>query len=378
VRFKYACNKCHDHVAVAPAPAQVIDKGLPGPGLLAQIVASKYADHLPLHRLEGILGRHGIELSRSTMCAWMSRVAELLQPAVKLMADLVRRSTMIHTDATKMPYLDPQAPGRTLSGQMWVYYGDRDNPFNVFDFCGDHSARGIDAFLRDKNYRGYLNADALNVYDHLFVGGGMIEVGCWTHCRRHFYESKESDPARAHLVLARIRQLYEVEAEAKKIIGQRELVGSDADALRLELRRAKSLPVVTALCQWLEEETPKVLPKSPMGQAMAYALRHWQALTRYLEHGFLHIDNNVAELTLRHIAIGRKNWLFAGSSSGALTAAILFSITSTCHRHRVDIFAYLHDLLQRLAHEPEPSAEALRPWLPDRWRPPAKEPPDGS
>jgi hypothetical protein len=362
-------------VVVAPPPPQVIAKGLPGPGLLAQIVASKYADHLPLHRLERILGRHGIELSRSTMCHWMAAVADLFRPLVDVMADLVRQSRMIHTDATKMPYLDPQASGRSLSGQMWTYYGDRDHPFNVFDFCADHSARGIDAFLRDKHYRGYLNADALNVYDHLFRRGEIIEVGCWAHCRRNFYEAKESDPARAHLVLAHIRQLYQVEKEAKQIIHERELHGPETDALRRQLRQERSLAVVTELRQWLLEETPKLLPKSPMGQAAAYALRHWQALTRYLDDGLLAIDNNVAELTLRHIAIGRKNWLFAGSQRGAHTAAILFSVTSTCHRHHVDAFAYVHDLLGRLAHDPQPAPEVLRAWLPDRWRPPQ---PDGS
>jgi transposase len=375
VRFKYACLKCHDHVRTAPVPAAVIDKGLPGPGLLAQIVASKYADHLPLHRLERILGRHGIDLSRSTMCGWMAHVAALFRPVVDLMADLVRQSKMLHTDATKMPYLDPAlAPGRTLSGQMWVYVGDRDRPFDVFAFCRDHSAAGIDAFLRDKSYRGYLTVDAHNVYDHLFVSGAIIEVGCWAHCRRNFYDAKESDPARAHLVLARIRQLYEVEATAKQIMAARNLPGREADALRWQMRQETALDVVTDLCQCLCEEQPKVLPKSPMGQAIAYALRHWQALTRYLDDGFLDIDNNSAERTLRHIAIGRKNWLFAGSSTGAQTAALLFSVTSTCHRHGRDAFAYLHDLLPRLAHDPQPTPEVLREWLPDRWRPPPPPP----
>jgi len=355
---------------VAPAPVAVIDKGLPGPGLLAQIVASKYADHLPLHRLERILGRHGIQLSRSTMCQWMAHVASMFRPVVDLMADLVRRSKALHTDATKMPFLDPDVPGKTLSGQMWVYVGDRDHAFNVFDFCHDHSAAGIDAFLKDKNYRGYLNADAHNIYDHLFLSGDVIEVGCWTHSRRKFYDAKDSDPARAHLVLARIRQLYEVEARAKQIITERELPSAEADALRRQLRQEQALPVVTALRGWLLDEEAKVLPKSPMGLAMAYTLRHWQALTRYLDDGFLDIDNNVAELTLRHIAIGRKNWLFAGSLAGAGTAAILFSVTSTCHRHHIDAFTYVHDLLQRLAHDPAPTPQVLRAWLPDRWQPP--------
>lgn len=379
VRFKYACRKCHDHVTTAPVPVAVIDKGLPGPGLLAQITASKYADHLPLNRLERILGRHGIELSRSTMCAWMAHVAAMVRPVVDLMADEVRLSKMLHTDATKMPYRDPeQAPGRSLSGQMWIYYGDRDHPFNVFNFCRDHSAVGIDAFLQDKSYRGYLNADAHNLYDHLFTAGGIIEVGCWVHGRRHFFEAKESDPVRAHLVLGQIRRLYEVEAEANKIIADGKLHGGDADAVRLRLRQEKSLPLVTALCQWLQAEQPKVLPKSPIGQAVAYALRHWQALTRYVADGFLDIDNNPAERTLRHIAIGRKNWLFAGNAQGAETAAILFSVTSTCHRHGVDAFAYLCDLLDRLAHDPQPAPEVLRDWLPDRWKPPRPVAPAGA
>ncbi len=158
----------------------------------------------------------------------------------------------------------------------------------------------------------------------LLDGIDLGEVGCWAHSRRNFFEAKESDPARAPLVLARIRQRYQVEAEAKKIIAARAWGGSDADAVHHELRQSQALVIMTSLCQLLKEEQPKVLPKSPMGLAIAYALRHWQALTRYLDEGFLDIDNNVAELTLRHIAIGRKNWLFAGSRKGAETAVILF------------------------------------------------------
>jgi transposase len=370
VRFKYACPKCHDHVTVGHAPIAVINKGLPGPGLLAQIAASKYADHLPLNRLERILGRHGIELSRSTMCDWMAHVATLLRPITDLMATLVRQSKALHTDATKMPFLDPKVAGKTLSGQMWVYVGDRDHPFDVFDFCRDHSAAGIDAFLQAHHYRGHLNADAHNLYDHLFVNGDILEVGCWSHCRRHFFDAKENDPTRAHVVLARISRLYTVETEARERIADRKLVGADADALRLQLRQEQSLPELAALHQWLLDEHPKVLPKSLLGQAFAYARRHWQALTRYLSDGFLAIDNNLAERTLRHVAIGSKNWLFAGSATGAQTAATLFSVTSSCHRHHLDVFAYLHAILQRLAHFSNPPPEQLRDWLPDRWTPP--------
>jgi hypothetical protein len=350
----------------------VVNKGLPGPGLLAQIAACKYADHLPLHRLERILARHGVDLSRSTMCDWMAHVAGMLRPIVDLMATLVRQSKALHTDATKMPFLDPTLPGKTRSGQMWAYVGDRDHPFDIFDFCRDHTATGIDAFLKAHHYRGFLNADALNIYDHLFTSGDILETGCMAHCRRNFYDAKESDPARAHVVLGHIRQLYAVEAEARNLIAEQNLVGALADALRLKLRQEKSLSTLTTLHEWLKAEQPSVLPKSLMGKAIAYALRHWQALTRFVTDGFLDIDNNVAERTLRHIAIGRKNWLFAGSAKGAETAATLFSITSSCHRHGIDVFAYLHDILQRLAHDPNPAAAQLRDWLPDRWKPPPR------
>ena len=371
-RLKYACRKCHDHVTVAHVPIAIINKGLPGPGLLAHIAACKYADHLPLHRLERILSRHDIDLSRQTMCDWMAHVARMLNPLVELMASLVRESKALHTDATKMPYLDPEVKGRSRSGQMWAYVGDRDHAFDVFDFCPDHTAAGIDAFLKDHHYRGYLNADALNVYDHLFKSGTIIELGCMTHARRKFFDAKDNDAARSATAMAYIAQLYAIEKEAREAITAHTLDDAAADEVRFRLRQEKSLPVLTALKTWLDAEQPKVLPKSLIGLAIAYTLKHWDALQRYTTDGFLDIDNNIAERTLRHIAVGRKNWLFAGSAAGAETAATLFSVASSCHRHGVDVFAHLHDILQRLAHEPNPSPEQLRDWLPDRWQPPPK------
>lgn len=197
VRFKYACHKCHDHITVGHVPIAIVNKGLPGPGILAYIAASKYADHLPLYRLERILGRHGYNLSRKTMCDWMAHIAKMLSPVVNLMSVLLRESKALHTDATKMPYLDPEVKGKSLSGQMWTFVGDRDHAFDVFRFCPDHTATCIDAFLQDHHYRGYLSADALNIYDHLFQDGLVVELGCWAHARRKFYEAKDNDPARA-------------------------------------------------------------------------------------------------------------------------------------------------------------------------------------
>jgi transposase len=371
-RFKYACKKCHDHITTAHVPIAIINKGLPGPGLLAYIAACKYADHLPLHRLERILARYDIELSRKTMGDWMAHIASMLHPIVELMATLVRQSKALHTDATKMPYLDPEVKGRSLSGQMWAYIGDRDHAFDVFTFCPNHSAAGVDAFLKDHDYRGYLNADAHNVYDHLFKTGTIVELGCWTHARRKFFDAKESDAARSAVAMAHIRQLYAIEAEARELIAAQKLKGTAADEVHFGWRQTKSLTVLAALKTWLEAEQPKVLPKSLIGLAIAYTLKNWDALHRYTTDGFLDIDNNIAERALRQIAVGRKNWLFAGSAAGAETAATLFSIASSCHRHGIDVFAYLHDILQRLAHEPNPPPDQLRDWLPDCWKPPPK------
>src|SRR5580692_1129609 len=295
VRFKYACQKCHDHITVGHVPIAIVNKGLPGPGLLAYIAASKYADHLPLHRLERILARHGAELSRKTMCDWMAHIAKMLCPIVDLMSSLVRESKAIHTDATKLPYLDPEVKGKSLSGQMWDFVGDRDHPFDVFLFCPDHSATCIDAFLKANHYHGYLSADALNIYDHLFKDGLVLEIGCWAHARRKFHEAKDNDAARSHVAMAHIRRLYAIEKEARELVAARQLQGVAADAVYLELRQNKSLNELATLKQWLEAEQPKVLPKSLIGLAIAYTLKHWQALTRFVSDGFLAIDNNVAE-----------------------------------------------------------------------------------
>ena len=373
VRCKYACPKCHEGVAIAEAPPQPIDKGIPGPGLLAQIAVSKYADHIPLHRFERIALRHQVELARSTMCVWMRDLADLFRPAIDLMQSLVLQSKALHTDATNMPYQDLAAPGKISSGQMWTVIGDKGHAFNLFRFSSNHSGGLIKDTLA--TYEGFLSADAHNIYDSLFRKIGragdpaILEVGCWAHCRRNFYDARGNDAPRAHEALARIRRLYAIEAEAKEIIAERKLQGPDADAVVLALRQDKSRLDAAAIRQWLEREAPLVLPKSLIGQAIQYALNHWLALTRFLDHGFLAIDNNVSENALRAIALGRKNWLFAGNLQGGHTAATMFSLTSSCRRHRVDEFAYLRQLTIHLSGTPHPDAATLRDWLPDRWQP---------
>lgn len=396
VRCKYACPKCHDHVVVAGKPEQPIAKGLPGAGLLAQVVVSKYADHLPLHRLERIFARQGVEVARSTMCDWTKRCADLLRPLYDRMVSLVLLSKSIHTDDTKVPHQDPKQPGKTTSARLWTYLGDETHPFNVFDFTLTWSRDGPRRFLTEHpcgKFQGILQADALSGYDGICADLAIARAGCWAHARRHFWDARDADPARSAEAIARIRRLYAVEDEIQKAIAEKRTEGKDADkrgtesnitndrfdeaaaeALRLRLRREKAVAELTSLCHWLKEQQPLVLPKSPIGQAIAYALGHWESLTLYTQHGFLAIDNNAAERALRAIAVGRNNWLFVGSQTGGHTAAILFTMTSTCRRLNVEPFAYLRDVLTHVANGPLP-ADALDRLLPNRWTPPQLDPP---
>jgi transposase len=352
VRFVYACKKCEGEVVTAPKPPQPIDKGLPGPGLLAQVVVSKYADHLPLHRLERIFGRHGLELKRSTLCDWVGAVATKLIPLYDLLASRVLLSGVLQSDDTTIPVLDPES-GKTHTSRMWVYLGDRNHPSIVYDYTSSRARAGPEAFLGD--YQGFMQADAYSGYDGIFAKGKIQEIGCWAHARRKFYDARDSDPARTHQMLGMIRQLYAVEKEAKDF----------DDESRRAHRQAHARPLLDAMKVWLDEQAIQVLPKSPVGEAIRYALNQWSALTRYIESGAFAIDNNAAERALRAVVIGRKNWLFAGSDRGGETAAILYTFMATCRQLGVEPFAYLRDVLTRLPRQP---ADRLAELLPDEWQ----------
>jgi transposase len=373
IRPTYVCSHCHDHVVTAAKPQQPIDKGLPGPGLLAHVITSKYADHLPLYRQERILERFGVTLSRSTLCDWMARAAVVLTPIYQQMQRAVLASRVIHTDDTPVPVQDPKQ-GQTKQGRLWVYLGDEDHPYNIFDYTPNRRREGPADFL--KKYRGYLQADAFGGYDGIYLSQPVVEVGCNAHARRKFFEAKDTDPARAHQALAFYRQLYEVERQAadhvEKELSRQAPTGQGRrqdllEAERLRLRQEKSVPLLTAICHWLKQEQTTALPKSPIGQAIGYALNHWEALTRYAHHGFLAIDNNWAEREMKKIALGRKNWLFFGSDQGGRTAAVLLSLVSSCQRHSLDPFRYLEDVLYRLPSQAQPPLDEL---LPDRWQSP--------
>jgi hypothetical protein len=285
----------------------------------------------------------------------MRQSAELASPLVDLMKQRVLSSKAVQTDDTPVPGLDPELP-RTRTGRIWTYVGDPEHPYTVYDYTPTRSRDGPEAFLG--KFRGFLQADAYSGYDQLYEDPerGVVEVACWAHARRKFYEAQSSDVVRATVMLAYIGLLYDVEREAR----EREWRGADHRALR----QARSRPILDDIKTYLERERPKVLPKSPEGQAIAYTLSNWEALVRYCEDGALEIDNNGAERSLRGVAVGRKNWMFFGSDNGGRTAALLNSLIATAKRLRVDPFAYLRDVFARISAHPKNRLEEL---LPDRW-----------
>ena len=302
VRPKYACKACQSNVVSAERLPEPIEKGLPGPGLLAHVAVSKYSDHLPLYRQERIFERFGVALSRSTMCDWMAACAGLLDPLVQEMFKRVLKSRVVQTDDTTVPVQDHDGKG-IKTGRLWVHVGDGNNRFIVYDYTPDHSATGPQRVFKD--FQGYLQADAYTGYDGLFTSGKIVEVGCWMHARRKFHEARTSDPARSHIALAWIGELYKIEEDAKKL-RKKHPDWDDATwhAHRYEMRLQRSRPILEALHAWLENLV--VLPKSPLGEAIGYALNHWTALMRPLEAGFLEIDNGASERALKPVALGRN------------------------------------------------------------------------
>jgi len=339
-------------IMTVPMPKQPIPKGLPGPGLLAHIITSKFADHLPLYRQEAIFARQGVEVSRKTMSDWLAVCARLLTPLYELMTQRVLRSRVINNDDTTVPVLAPKT-GKTKTGRLWVSVGDCLNRYIVFNYTPDRSRDGPNTFF--KSYKGFLQVDAYTGYEELFVGGNIREAACWAHARRKFFEAKTSDEARSHLMLGMIRALYKVEENAAELTDEAEIV---------RYRRTHARPLLVKIKKWLKENKVHVLPKSPMAEAIGYALNNWRALNRYTLFGFLAIDNNLAERELRAVAIGRKNWMFAGSDAAGQTAAILYSFVSTCKHLGIEPWAYLRDVLTRL---PELPPERLEELLPDVW-----------
>jgi transposase len=351
VRPKYACPRCKDGVSAAPLPPRPIPGGIAGPGLITEVFVGKFGDHLPLYRLEDILARYGVYLSRSTLCDWMKAVAYLFRPLYELQRQRVLQSSVMWTDDTHVTVLGGEQG--SFKGYFWTYLGDDQHPYSVYDFTASRSRAGPASFL--KGYSGYLHADAYTGYDAMFldVASGISEVACWSHARRKFFDAVPGYPRQAHQVLEWIRQLYDIEDRAHDL---------SVDA-RHALRLAESSPILDRIEVDLAELARSVLPKSNLAKAVTYARNQWEALRRYTEDGRLTIDNNVSERTLRHQAVGRKNWLFLGNEAAGPRAAVLSTILAGAKRHRIEPWAYVRDLLLRL-HADDSRLEDM---LPDRW-----------
>jgi transposase len=355
LRKKYACEGCESNgnnpqMETAAKPEMAIDKGMAGPGLLAYIATSKFADYLPLYRLEDIFQRQGFEISRATQSVWCGDMADLAETLWELMGERVRASHVVATDDTIMPM---QSKGKTTNARMWVYVGDDDNPYNVFDFTLNRGRDGPKFFLKD--YRQVLLADAYGGYNGVVAGNEITRAGCWAHMRRKVIEAEKAAPEIAREAIELVRALYVVEKQAR-----------DLSAMaRLELRQEESAPVLALLREKLLEWKEQLLPKHPMAEAVNYALGQWTELNVFCSDGAVSIDNNVSEREMKRVVLNRKNSLFVGNPRGGRTAAILASLTSTCRRHDIDPQLYLTQLLTNLS---QVRKSELPNWLPDQWK----------
>lgn len=351
-RPKYACRPCQGEIGVAPLPASPIEQGMAAPGLLAHVLVSKFADHLPLNRQEAMLRRAGIELPRSTLCDWVLGAAQCLRPLHAHLMDQIRRADLLHSDDTIVPLQDA---GATVKARAWAWV-DPVSRLAGYEFTVSRAGIHPRSFLA--GWRGYLVADAYTGYDRLFANPDLKEVGCWAHARRKFFEvaKTQKTPGLAHEAVARIGRLYHLDNAWKEL---------PADERRRR-RQEEIAPLLDAFRDWMAAHLPGLLPKSPLAQAMGYASNHWRALTRFLEDGRLPLDNNAAERALRPIAVGRKNWLFAGSVRGGEAAAIALSFIESAKLHGLNPHAYLRDVLTRL---PSARPSDLDDLLPHRWRP---------
>jgi transposase len=355
VRPKLSCGCC-SRIVQEPAPNRPIDRGLAGPGLLAHVLVSKYADHLPLYRQSEIYTRAGIELDRSTLADWVGGASRMLRPLVDALNKYVLSAEKLHGDDVPVPVLAP-GNGKTKTGRLWTYVRD-DRPAGSaapsavwFAYSPDRKGEHPAGHLR--NYKGILQADGYAGFKQLYEKGGIVEAGCWAHVRRKFhdlYQAHQSPVAKE--ALERIAQLYGIE---KEIRGR-------SPAERIETRQARSRPVLVSMHAWLKATVAKMSRKSDVAVAIHYALERWAALVLFCDDGRVEVDNNAAERALRAVALGRKNYLFAGSDAGGDRAAAIYSLLGSAKLNGIDPEVYLALVLRRIADHPITRIEELLPW----------------
>ncbi len=355
IRPKLSCSAC-ERIVQAPAPTRPIARGLAGPGLLAHVLVSKYADHLPLYRQSEIYAREGVDLERSTLADWIGASSTLLEPLVEALRRYVFDCSKLHADDTPVPVLAP-GTGKTKTGRLWAYVrddrpaGSQDAPAVWFAYSPDRKGEHPEQHLR--KFRGTLQADAYAGFNQLYQAGRIREVACWAHVRRKFYDLEQAHGSPiATAAIERIGQLYAIESEIR----------GRPPVERRQVRQARARPVLESLREWLESCLTKLSRKSDTTVAVRYALSLWDALTRYCDDGHLEIDNNAAERELRAVALGRKNYLFAGSDAGGERAAAIYSLIGSAKMNGLDPEAYLREVLTRIADHPINRIEDLLPW----------------
>jgi transposase len=352
VRPKYVDPK--DEAAgvyIGALPPRPVDKGMAEPGLLAHVTIEKYVDHLPIYRQAQRFRRQGITIPESTLGGWIAATADLLLPLYDVLKTEVIASGYLQADETPIPVQDQDKPGTTHRGYYWVYHAP-ERRLVMMDYQEGRGRAGPAGWLT--GYQGALQSDGYTAYEHFDRLPGITGYGCWAHARRYFFEAKDNDPARAEHALAEIGRLYAIE---------RELAEGEASAgERLRVRLERAVPVLETFRVWLEDN--RSLPKSPWGAAVGYALARWEKLTRYTADGRIEIDNNLVENAIRPIALGRKNYLFAGSHDAAKRAAVIYSVLATCKRNGINPQNWLADVLERIPTHPQKQIDEL---LPHRW-----------
>jgi transposase len=355
VRPKLSCTQC-DTIVQAPAPSRPIARGMAGPGLLAHVLVSKYADHLPLYRQSQIYAREGVELERSTLADWVGGAATLLDPLVDSLAKYVLAAEKLHADDTPVPVLEP-GRGSTKTGRLWTYVRD-DRPAGSeapaavwFQYSPDRKGERPRAHLR--RFNGILQADGYAGFDQLYEGGAIVEAACWAHVRRKFHDIYAANDSPIALeAMHRIGALYGIESDIRgKSPGERQAV-----------RLARAGPLLDELRAWMQATLSQLSSKSELALAIRYALSRWPALTRYRDDGRIEIDNNAAERSLRAVALGRKNYLFAGSDAGGERAAAIYSLIGTAKLNGLDPEGYLRSVLECIADHPINQVDQLLPW----------------
>ena len=351
VRPKYVFPK-EERIVIGELPSLPIPRGNAGPGLLAHLLVSKFTDHLPFYRQVQQFKRQDIEIAESTISGWFTASCRLLEPLYEHLVKRVQGSSYLMADETPLPVQTKDKPGSTHKGYHWVYYAPLEK-LVCFDYRKGRGREGPDEFLR--SFRGMLQTDGYGAYDIYEKKEGITLYGCMAHARRKFEQAKENDKKRAEYVLECMQRLYMTEREAR----ENNLSAEERKALRAE----QSLPIIRELEKWMKEQLPDILPKSSIGQAISYTLGLWPRLTRYVDNGQVEIDNNLIENSIRPVALGRKNYMFAGSHEAAQQAAMIYSFLGICKINNVEPYNWLKETLTRI---PDQSIQKLDELLPSK------------